>query len=96
MKSLRFGLSLFAVLSFALSLSADTGGSISGTIVDPTGAVVAGAKISLVRIDTNASQSVVTDSRGIYSFLELPVGTYDLQVDASGFKPYRRIAGREL
>jgi len=91
-KSFCLGLILLVSFSFALPLRADTGGSISGTIADQSGAVIAGAKISLTRLDTNTSQTVVTNSRGAFSFLELPVGTYDLQIDAAGFKPYRRAA----
>ncbi len=91
MRSFRISLLVVCSLLFSLSLSADTGGSISGTISDPTGAVVVGATVRLTRVETNTSQSVVTDARGIFSFLELPIATYDLQVEAAGFKPYHRL-----
>jgi hypothetical protein len=91
MRSLRICCILFLLSSFPFSLSADTGGSVSGRIWDPTGAVVVGARIRLIRVDTNTSQSVLTNSLGNFAFLELPVGTYDLEVDAAGFKPYQRV-----
>ena len=80
----------FALLAFTLSLWASTGGSISGTVRDPMGAVIAGAKVTAVNTGTNIGQTIITDSRGIYSFRELPVGSYELQVEAPNFRPYLR------
>jgi hypothetical protein len=96
----RFGLRLssvmrqtglfFALLVFASSLWAGVGGSISGTVSDPHEAVVSGAQVTVIQKGTNVHQSVTTDIRGIYSFPELAVGTWDVQVEAIGFRPYRR------
>lgn len=80
------------LLLAATTLRADDAGSISGTVSDAQGAVVAGASISVVNTATNVGQTVKADAKGIYSFRELPVGRYDLEVKAAGFKPYRRIA----
>jgi hypothetical protein len=68
------------------------GGSISGTVLDAQGAVVPNATVTLVNTATNVRQTIVTDDKGIYSFRGLGVGTYELEVLASGFKPYRRTA----
>ena len=91
MKPSRLFFSLFLSLLFHSSLSANTGGSVSGTVLDPTGSVVLGAQISLTRVDTNTTQSVCSDSKGVFSFLELSVGTYNLTAEAAGFKPYHRV-----
>jgi hypothetical protein len=66
------------------------GGSISGTITDPSGAVIDKASVTLVNQSTNVRQSVIADGRGTYAFPVLPVGDYVLDVDHPGFKPYHR------
>jgi hypothetical protein len=65
-------------------------GSISGTIKDQSGGVIAKASVSLINSSTGLRQSSVADSRGVYSFPVLPVGNYILEVDYAGFRPYRR------
>jgi hypothetical protein len=79
---------LFALLGW--TLSASDGGSLLGTITDPNGATIPGAKITATETATAVKQTISTDGRGFYSFQRLPVGRYDVQVDASGFKPLRR------
>ena len=66
------------------------GGSIAGTVLDPSGAVVPKATVTIRSTETRIQQSVVTDSKGFYSFPSLPVGRYDLEIAAPGFRPYRR------
>jgi len=73
-----------------LTLWASDGGSLRGTIADPSGRGVPDAKVTAVETATAAKQTVTTDARGFYSFPSLPVGHYDVAVDASGFKPLRR------
>jgi len=69
---------------------AGVGGSISGTVKDPSGAAVAQATISLVNKGTGVQQSASSDGRGTYTFPVLPVGEYVLEVNHAGFQPYRR------
>jgi hypothetical protein len=66
------------------------GGSISGTVKDPSGAAVLKATVSVVNLDTGVRQVVTTDAAGAYSLAAVPVGRYDLLISAPGFKPYRR------
>jgi hypothetical protein len=66
------------------------GGSISGTVKDSTGAVIAGASVSAANTETNVRKTVKTDDRGSYTFPVLPVGHYDVEITHPGFKPYRR------
>ena len=61
-----------------------------GTVTDPTTAVVAGAKVTLKNEGTGVTRSVTTNSDGNYSFPDLPVGTYRIEVESPGFKTEAR------
>jgi len=71
-------------------LWASDGGSLLGTITDPRGRPVPDAKVTATETSTAVKQVVTTDARGFYSFPSLPVGRYDVDADAPGFKPLRR------
>jgi hypothetical protein len=68
------------------------GGKISGTVNDSTGAVVPKAVVTATNTDTGVQQTVLTNDSGAYSFPSLPVGHYNLDITATGFRPYRRTA----
>ena len=92
---LGLGCRLLATVGLALlclvgTLWASDGGSLLGTVTDPNGAAVPGAKVTATDTATATTQSIVTDGRGYYSFQSLPVGRYDIDVTASGFKTIRR------
>jgi len=55
-------------------------GSILGTVTDASSSVVAGARVQVTNIGTNAIQTSVSDSQGRYRIPALPVGDYDVQV----------------
>ena len=74
-----------SLLFTVMPMRAVTGGSISGTVSDPSGAVVPGASLRLVNRAQQTAYQAVSDREGLYSFLSLPVGHYDLTVTASGF-----------
>jgi len=63
-----------------------TGGRIRGTVTDPSGGAVIGAKVTLINEGTNTSRTTESDSNGAYLFLEVPVGTYSIEVAQTGFK----------
>jgi Carboxypeptidase regulatory-like domain/TonB dependent receptor len=77
----------FGLLLFSSSASAQYRASLRGTVTDPSGAAVPGAKVTLV--DTSTSRTVVStsDANGIYQFNALPVAPYRLTAEAQGFKP---------
>src|SRR5260370_2634344 len=79
---------LFLVIAFtgSTSLLAQFNASLSGTITDPTGAVVPGATVTLKNSGTQATRSDVTGQQGTYQFSELPPGTYSLTATAKGFQ----------
>ena len=70
---------------------AGLGGSISGTVTDPNGLAVAGASVTAINTATNVHQTIATNSIGVYSFPELEVGTYQIEVEAKSFSTYRQI-----
>ena len=70
-------------------------GSVSGTVKDPHGSVIAGAVIKAVHADTGAVREAKTDAQGTYNFTGLPVGTYTFSVEHTGFK-HASEAGVEL
>jgi hypothetical protein len=65
-------------------------GRISGTVKDPTGAVVQGATVTALNVETGLHQAMHTDAQGFYAFPSLPVGHYGLEVQQSGFRDYRQ------
>src|SRR4051794_24000224 len=61
-------------------------GSISGTVKDPTGAMVSNATVSVVNTDTGVTvRTLKTDSSGNYSAQLLPIGHYRIMVESPGF-----------
>jgi len=78
------------VVTFAtLNLAAQQiTGNIRGTVVDPSGAVVQSAAITVRQVETGFARSGVSDRQGAYVLIELPVGHYRLEVEAKGFQKY--------
>ena len=60
-------------------------GSIAGVVTDPSGAVVAGAKVVSENTATGVRTSVLTNSAGVYTLRFLPIGTYTVTISAKGF-----------
>ena len=84
-------LAILCLLLATLHLQAATGGSISGTVTDPTGAVIPGAILSLINTAQGTTYQAVSDRQGLYSFPNLPVGHYDLTISANGFTTQRKM-----
>ena len=84
----RTGVRLFfVVLSHVVLLSAQTyQGRILGTVTDASGAVIAGAKITVTDTAKNTSRSLITNSAGEYTAPDLDPGTYAVSAEAPGFK----------
>ena len=82
MKRILFLLPLLYVLSFAQSTSTAT---LSGTITDPSDAVVPNARSTTTNAETRATRTTTTDQTGVYRFDLLPPGLYSISIDAPGF-----------
>jgi hypothetical protein len=80
--SLAAFLLLMAVPLFAQRFTA----SIRGAVTDASGAVVAGAKVTLKNEETGLTRTMNTNAAGNYSFVDLPVGSYQVEVALTGFK----------
>ena len=87
---LRIAFFLLIFIPSLLSALASVGGSIAGTIKDPSGRVVPNAEVTLRESTTGLSYQARSDNRGLYTFPVLPVGHYELQVQAAGFSGYQR------
>ena len=69
----------------------DISGTIGGTVLDPSGAAVPSAKVTITNTDRNqVVRTVTTDAAGTYSAPLLPVGNYSIKVEATGFKTETR------
>jgi carboxypeptidase family protein len=69
--------------------SAQAGGSISGTIRDPSGGVVPGATVTLRNTALGTQFIVTSNGQGAYAFPNVPVARYDLTINLDGFKPLK-------
>jgi hypothetical protein len=94
LRGLRF---FFIAISTCATLAASpfaaaqsTGGRIRGTVSDPSGAAVAAAKVTLINEATNVTRDVDAGVNGDYLFIEVPVGSYEIDVTQQGFKKYVR------
>ncbi|HEV2379077.1 MAG TPA: TonB-dependent receptor [Terriglobia bacterium] len=65
-------------------------GSISGVVRDTSGAVIPGAEVVALNVQTGVQWRLVTDTQGFYSFQALPIGTYEVDVSKEGFQSYRQ------
>src|SRR5215467_11335680 len=79
---------LGCLLLTCAGLRADVTATILGNAQDNTGATLTNAKITVTNLDTNLSRSTLTDATGEYRFLSLPVGTYTVQAELSGFQKF--------
>ena len=87
------GLAESLILALLLSYSSargGVGGSVSGAVVDPSGMIIPDVKVIIRNVETQVSQTTVTNGNGLYAFPFLPSGHYEIEVAHPGFKPYRR------
>ncbi|MBY0508278.1 MAG: TonB-dependent receptor [Bryobacteraceae bacterium] len=81
---------LLLASSLFLSAQSEIGSaSLSGTVSDPSGAIVSGAKVTVSNVATGLIRSMNTTEAGLFTFVRLPVGTYNLEVAQNGFAPLK-------
>src|SRR5438552_14606525 len=91
MRSARFAVVLAVLLVLSLTpvaFAQKISGTISGTVTDPSGAVVPGAAVTITDQATNAARTSTTSGTGSYSFQDVDAGTYSVKVTKTGFKDY--------
>jgi hypothetical protein len=76
------------MLAASLALGQTITGSITGTVTDPSGAVVANTKVVATNTATGVTNEATTNDAGVYRLLFLPVGSYNLAVEGAGFKRF--------
>ena len=66
-------------------LAQTSGGTIAGTVLDPSGALVANATVTATGTDTGTTYTAVSSSAGTFRFSQMQLGRYDLTFTAAGF-----------
>ncbi|HTZ82442.1 MAG TPA: carboxypeptidase-like regulatory domain-containing protein, partial [Candidatus Acidoferrales bacterium] len=89
----KFGAVLAVFFAFGTFSFAQTGTtSVGGTVVDVSGAAIAGAKVTISNNGQALQREAQTNSAGEYRFLALPPGTYTLTVEKQGFRKFEQTA----
>src|SRR5579871_3488911 len=74
----------------AMAFAQGDRGTITGTISDPAGAVVAAAAVQARHVETGTVYDTTSTNTGNYTLSQLPVGSYEVTVTVAGFKKYVR------
>src|SRR5215831_16820557 len=83
-------LSFLTLIGSPVLAIAQVGGSISGTVKDPSGGVVPGVSVTATNTMLGTMSTTVTDGQGNYTFPKLPVAKYDVTLTIDGFRPQKR------
>jgi len=83
----RSGRILVALLGWCCTVLAQgPGASISGTVTDPQGAVIAGVEVTATSLETGVKTTARTNEAGFYSIASLPIGSYEVRAELGGFR----------
>jgi hypothetical protein len=88
LKLIVLGLFAASLVSGRMASAQVEAGEIAGTVVDPSGAVVPEAAVSVRNLDTNYTRTAITSSTGAYEITGLEPGFYQVTVTAASFKPF--------
>ena len=83
-----FLLSCVVCLLSVITTRAQNVGSLGGVVSDPTGAAVSGAKVTLTDVASGAERTTQTEKNGEFNFVQLPPGTYKVEVVKDGFRSF--------
>ena len=81
---------LVLLLGQNLAFSQNASGSITGTVVDRSGAIVPNAKVVLKNDATNVTRDTLTNGSGVFSFPAVQPGTYTVTISSTGLQTYER------
>ena len=79
-----------SIAAAAFGQASSTAGAIGGAITDQAGALVSGATVKVRNLDTGLERTIKTEDAGTFRFPTLPVGNYEITVDAQGFSQLKR------
>jgi len=89
MKSaVRMAVAVALVFMLAVAAFADITGDIQGTVIDPAGAMIAAAKVTIKNLSTGATRTVVANEAGEFSSPQMDIGNYQVTVEKDGFKAF--------
>ena len=77
-----------ALLAVAPAFAQTVTGSVSGTVTDPTGAIVPNASVAVINVETGVRTPANTNDAGVYTVRYLPIGRYTVEVTAQGFNKF--------
>src|SRR6266568_2260346 len=83
-------IAVFLVFGNTTARAQSNAATLTGTVVDPTGAVIRDAKITITDEASGVTHTTRSDDRGAFSLVGIPVATYDVQVSAPGFNSLLR------
>ncbi len=84
MKRILGGL-VFVLVSTGILTAQTATGTIEGTVFDPSHALVSGARVTVIELQTNQTRSQTSNAEGFFEFRALPLGVYSIQVEQKGF-----------
>src|SRR5215471_14764538 len=80
---------VFVFTTVTLAQSEIGGATLNGTVTDPSGAIIPKVKVSITQTSTGLKRTTETSSAGVFTLSTLPSGTYDVVMEAEGFKTSR-------
>jgi Carboxypeptidase regulatory-like domain/TonB dependent receptor len=83
------GLCVAVLLCLSSAIGQTVTGSITGQVSDPSGAAIVGAKVTAENVATGVKTEIETNGSGVYTVRFLPIGSYTITVDATGFVAYK-------
>ncbi len=83
---------IYASANAKQPLSSDGSATLSGDVIDPQGAVIVGAKLTLRNEGTGEERTTTSSDEGSFSFASLPEGNYTLKVEAGGFLTFQAVS----
>lgn len=87
-------LGIVMLLSFTMTVAAQSAGAIAGTVTDAQGAAIVGATVTTHNLATGEARNTMSEATGHYQVVSLPIGTYRVEVQAQGFQT--RVANNVL
>src|ERR1700688_193625 len=87
-RALDVSVLILVVWLSVMALRAQNTATISGTVSDPTGAVVQGVEVTVTQTDTDPQRTAATDASGSFIIPNLPLGPYRLRASKMGFEVY--------
>jgi hypothetical protein len=75
-------------LGASVALAQEVSAGITGRVIDPSGAAIVGATVTAKDVDRGTTWPTTTNEDGIYAFPRVPIGSYELKVEAAGFKTF--------